>query len=663
MVRFRVPQEDDDAPPPTPATHEEPVSESELSDATFSTDGPAAAARPAHRRRARRVPRKSTTYYLGYPAPRIIGKTKVIQKVFLPRLLLQLQKVAEDGRSYPVLEIFPATRIAGPVVAPRLARRFPGIFGVKRHLGYDDIVLVRRDDSDLSSDGTESEGEESLENRNLLAVYSPLKHSDEAEIVLDDGLVWVAKPLANGSYDFVHTDAEGNTTTARWARRHTPAVTPTSVSTDPSTPSTPPPPRYTFSIINPSTRRHPVMATLTPSSLAVQDTYTSVSASHSRHPPITRIGRSQSVTSSVPTTPSTTDDCESDSGIGISSDPDPSTERTVYVIDPPTKMLIAVTALWVALRAGWSQSYGPGSESASSSSSSSTPAAPTPTPSNASTFPLCASRTSRSRRNTWSRSSSTCDPVQQSQPSEFSSSASSPSPAPTAPVSRLGAFKRHSLPAQHPQKQQQHQPPSLCCSASVPGTPLAGSRTSTPVSVASAFAGGFINAGAASATGAEVRNGNANSTTNGTTYASDSEAAKAPPRRATSTGAAFMQRRLLVTSSSTASSAAAAAGAGVGVGNEADGVGEFPFPVQMQMQDAKRRVRQSLPPPPGLGLGVVQTQRQVSGRKRRGENSQVESEKGIFEDCGVTSVGAGKKGGVRARFSRWISKIGGGSSR
>ncbi|KAH6640620.1 hypothetical protein F5144DRAFT_544786 [Chaetomium tenue] len=354
VVRFQDPQDD---PPPTPSTHDDSVSESELSDVTHSIDG-TLFARTARHRRPRRARRKSTTYYLGYPTPRIIGKTKVVQKLFLPRLLLQLQKVSPEGRSKPVLEVFPASRIAGPVVAPRLAKRFPGIFGVKRHLGYDDIVLVRRDDGDVGSDSMEGENEENLEGRNLLAVYSPLRHSEEAEIVLDDGSVWVARPLPNGSFDFVHTDADGKTTTARWARRHTAAVSPT---TDTSGSSAAAQTRYTFSIINPLTRRHPVMATLTPSTLDVQDTYISVSPSHARHPPITRVGRSQSVTTPpsfvrAPYSPSklsssaSTSDGENDSGVYIPSSPDrESSQRTIHQIDDATKTLISVTALWLFL--------------------------------------------------------------------------------------------------------------------------------------------------------------------------------------------------------------------------------------------------------------------------------------------------------------------------
>ncbi|KAK4127263.1 hypothetical protein N657DRAFT_564680 [Parathielavia appendiculata] len=434
--RFREPQDD---PPPTPA-RDESISDSELSDVTTSIDNTLSTP-SAGRRRPRRAQRKSTTYYLGYPTPRIIGKTKVVQKVFLPRILLQLQKASAEGRSQPVLEAFPAWRIAGPVVALRLAKRFPSIFRVKRHLGYDDIVLVSRDDGDLGSEGIDTEHEETLETRNLLAVYSPLRHSEAAEIVLDDGSVWAAKPLVNGSYDFVHTDAEGKTTTARWARRHAYAATPTSFDTDTSayTPAHAHT-RYTFSIINPLTRRHPVMATLTPSTLNVQDTYTSVSPSQPRQPPMTRIGRSQSEVSSPPLAftapypPSKlsssrfTSDGEDGSAICMPSssvsEPSP---PTVHRVDDATKVLISVTALWVALHSGWSQSYN------SSRATSEIAASPSPSPS-----PSPVSQRGRSsRRNTWT-----------TRPSTYDTLGSADLASGESPRSCGGLLKRYSMPAQ-----------------------------------------------------------------------------------------------------------------------------------------------------------------------------------------------------------------------
>jgi len=472
IVRFQeVDEEEVPSPGPVPGMHEDSLlSESELSEATaFSLD--ASATRRGVRRR-RRASHKSTQYFLGYPTPSRLDKTRVMKKV-LPRLLLQLQKVYEDGRSRPVLEAFPASRVAGPVIAPRLAKRFPGIFGVKRHLGYDDIVLVRRDDDDSVSE-TESDAEESLEKRRLLAVYSPLKNSEEAEIVLEDGSVWVAKPRANGSYDFAHVDEHGVPTTVRWARRSTNILTPETVLTEAVVPMTTSPTssqvRFTFSVINPLTRRHPVMATLTQSTLEIQDTYTPVSSSYGQYPPQRNSGRTVSLTASSPVTwgatssappskrssmGSTTDGESEDGIIALPSASEIDSRRAVHPIDESIKLLISVTALWVTLRSGWSAAQIPsGPELVSSPSNS----------------------TKSSRRHTWSRTNSETCSRQTPQHSESEAPPSLPT-------------KRYSMPLPNDDN------PSA--SVSPP------SRTPTPVS--------------------------------------DS---KDTPHRATSTGAAFMQRRI-----------------------------------------------------------------------------------------------------------------------
>ncbi|KAK1759612.1 hypothetical protein QBC47DRAFT_276967, partial [Echria macrotheca] len=449
VVRFQEEEK------PTPVTHDDSLlSESELSEATaFSIDGPSKPGRGRGKRR-RHAPHQTTKYFLGYPAPRRLPKTKVMQKV-LSRLLLQLQVVTDDGRSRPVLEAYPSTRIAGPVVTPRLAKRFPGIFGVKRQLGYDDIVLVRRDDEDFGSDA-ETDADDSLEKKLLLAVYSPIKHSDEAEIVLDDGSIWVAKPLANGSFDFVHTDVHGVPTTVRWARRNpcgkvSGDVVPGLSSTDP------PQTRYTFSVINPLTRRHPVMATLTPTTLDVQDTYTSISSSYGKYPPHRTGGRTVSMTSSVswgdtvlesskrPSTGST----DTEGMFGLASEVEPT--RTVRPVEDSTKMLIAVTGLWVALKSGWSANI---------------------SPTNSDLAQSCV--TTRSRRNTWTRATS-----------EVGGNTPQISEA-EEPASDV-VLKRHSMPLTVAEKQQVVPSPS---------------RTPTPP-----------------------------------------KSPRGSPRRATSTGAAFMLRR------------------------------------------------------------------------------------------------------------------------
>ncbi|KAK3381498.1 hypothetical protein B0H63DRAFT_206404 [Podospora didyma] len=547
---------------PAMQQHEDVASESELSDTTMSIDG--TLARPARRRRKRRIQRKSTTYFLGYPTPKILGKKKVIQKV-LPRLLLQLQKVSEDGRSRPILEIFPSSRIAGPVIAPRLAKRFPGIFGVKRQLGYDDLVLVRRDDDDSVSDGTEADGDEGLESRRLLAVYSPLKHSDEAEIVLDDGSVWVARPLANGSYDFIHVDAEGNTSTARWARRSATTASSAAPADDSVTAATTSTsssePRFTFSVINPLSRRHPVMATLTRSSLEVQDTYSSVSSSYGRYPPAIRPGgRPLSMTAvssqpgclsgtSSPSHRSSVGSTDGESDCGVMTPVEPEYERTVHNVDDATKMLISVTALWVALRTGWSPNYKPHNDAAGT--------------------PLSSPR--RSRRNTWSRANagSETTPVQ--------SESEGPQP---------GIKKRYSLPVQIPSSsanKSQCAFPSFSGS-STPAVPSSASSTPRPIQ-----------------------------------------------RRATSTGAAFMQRHIHLQATS-----------------ESDEPHEF---------STKRRSF-SGPPLSNHKTGTVSPPRRpspVSAMEVVTEVSSKTMKQIPFPD---NKKEEGKS--IRARLARWVHRLGGG---
>lgn len=438
-VRFKGIDEEEVS---TAGAHEDgQLSESEASEVTtFSVD---ALSTKAGMRRRRRASHKSTRYSLGYPTPSRLDKTRVIKKV-VPRLLLQLQRISEDGKSRPVLEVFPATRIAGPVVAPRLARRFPGIFGVKRHLGYDDLVLVRRDD-DCSSSDTDSDEEESLEKRRLLAVYSPLRHSEEAEIVLEDGSVWVAKPRANGSYDFVHIDEHGVPTTVRWVRRSdtNPGETGAAKATPPTVPS---PSRFTFSVISPLTRRHPVLATLTQSSLEIQDTYTPISTSYSQQPSTTYPGRARSMTApssasfldpisassrtfSMGSTTTVGGNEDSIAALPLVSEIDP---RQAQPVDRSIKMLISVTAMWVTLRSGWSAAQKLNAE-------------PVGTPSNSA---------KSSRRHTWSRTNSEICTKQSPQVSE--------SEPPTGPT------KRYSMPLLQGDK--------FCASSPTP------TRTSTPVS-------------------------------------------------------------------------------------------------------------------------------------------------------------------------------------
>ncbi|KAK0629030.1 hypothetical protein B0T17DRAFT_489315 [Bombardia bombarda] len=604
IVRFRDPPQEQQQQTQTQSTITTPVmtddarSESEFSDTTLSVDGPASRPTSRSRRHRRRAPRKTTMYSLGYPAPKILGKKKVVQKV-LPRLLLQLQKVSADGRSRPVLEVFPSSRVAGPVITPRLAKRFPAIFGVKRQLGYDDLVLVRRDDSDSTRDSLDSDSDETLEKQKLMAVYSPLKNSDDAEIVLDDGSVWVAKPLANGSYDFVNIDDMGNTKTVRWARRSAAAVSPTGHPSETSPGAAfssiaVSQPRFTFSIINPLSRRHPILASLTNSTLDVQDTYTSVSSPFSRYSRV-RPNRSHSLTTplrpvsynttmSYPASPPSrqsslggTTDGESDYET-LSPLMEAGFPRTVHNIDDSTKLLISVTALWVALRSSWSPNY-------------------TPSHNNTNEFSLpnlpCQSGRS-SRRNTWSRA--TGSDTGRLTPQLSESEAAAPLSCSTT------ASKHRSMPITSLEKTQDFSTPP--------------SRSSTPVS-----------------------------------------SIRVLPRRATSTGAAFMQHHLNKQQTQNTEAAAAAAAATT---TTAMAVTE-----QQQVNGNSNGTRKAHAQ---IATEPIGTPRSRDGTralpctppdKDKGGGGGGVLPKKAVGDYKQQQNDAGRKGGLRNRLYRWIHRIGG----
>lgn len=177
--------------------------------------------------------------------------------------------------------------------------------------------------------------------RDLIAVLSPSKMEDSAEIVMAEGSVWVATTRSDGntlSYEFTSVDPMGRTTTARWVRKqvlsHSLPSTPTSPGPIPGRPKLPET-KFTFSMIDPRCRRHPILATLTKSSLDIHDTYTAASQSVNGYSP-----------SSAPDSPS----------CGLHS----TTERRTQPVQEWQKSFISVSAIWVALRYGWVPNFRPG---------------------------------------------------------------------------------------------------------------------------------------------------------------------------------------------------------------------------------------------------------------------------------------------------------------
>jgi hypothetical protein len=307
----------------------EPDTMSEDARSVANSEGSEATAGGSSRRR--RSTRSSTAFHLAHPAPTLTQKQRLLH--IRPKLLLQLQRLSADYRPKPTLDVLPST-----VVVPRLVKKFPRIFRGKGELGCNDVMVVKSEEYDtpVSHSLEESDSdEEGLSNRDLLAVICQLpkdlgRSQGRAEIVLSDGSIWVATPLPNGLYEFVTADERGHKTTARWVRRSTrrKSVDVTEINSINNDI------KFTFSIIDPNTRRHPIMAFITRDKLDIPDFYTSVSSSFSKHPPTSPI-RATSEPDQPPL------------------DEEPTPERSTHAIDENMKTLIQVTGIWVALREGW----------------------------------------------------------------------------------------------------------------------------------------------------------------------------------------------------------------------------------------------------------------------------------------------------------------------
>ncbi|KAK8045617.1 hypothetical protein PG993_005641 [Apiospora rasikravindrae] len=311
----------------------------------YISDSETSHAGSSARRSARRVSsRSSTAYLLAQPAPKLNQRLLHIR----PQLLLQTQQVSANKRPKPTIDVYPSSAIAHSALVTPLFKRFPRLARIKRELSVGDIMLVQSEDlsAPAGEHALDEDDEDSINKRDLVAILSPMGR-DMAEIVLSDGTVWTAKPRIQGSvvsYDFTTEDESGKITTARWARRKaTSKPAATSAPTSPTASfSSAPEHRFTFSMIDPSCRRHPIMATLRPNQLEVQDTYTTVSQSAGRYPPTSSALGS-------PTTPT-----------GQTEDaPAPSPERTVQTVEDWQKTLAQVTALWVVLHQGWVSSFRP----------------------------------------------------------------------------------------------------------------------------------------------------------------------------------------------------------------------------------------------------------------------------------------------------------------
>ena len=319
------------------------------------------------------TPKSKTTYRLAHPPP---VSSHSAHLHIRPRVLLQLQRVSKTVRPKPILEVLPSVTFA-----TRLARRFPRTFKGKAGLGADDLVIVSSENYESAQPHAQDPGElfedARWEEREIVAAVCQLSKDKSGfqgrgEICLNNGALWTASKLGNGSYEFVMIDEHGLKTVARWVLKSPRQRTTPMAQSRPRSPSLEER-KFNFSVLNPNSRRHAVIGTLDQQSIEVSDRYSNPTLG------------SKSPGPSTPRTPATGGIC--DGWEGQSSYPWHSDRSSVGAFDyqtqssPPLSMkstemnlatehplemneslrtLILVTGLLVAFQEGFSSSFNGG---------------------------------------------------------------------------------------------------------------------------------------------------------------------------------------------------------------------------------------------------------------------------------------------------------------
>ena len=277
--------------------------------------------------------RTKTAFRLCHPPPVHIHKQRLHIR---PKVLLQLQRVSKASRPTPIFEVLPSV-----VFAPRLARHFPRAVKGKAGLGVDDLVIVSSEDyeaQELQSHDVDDLFEDKWDKREIIAAICQLGKDEypygqgETEICLNQGPSWIASQRRNGTYEFASTNENGNRTVARWVPKQARSDRTGSISSNSEEK------KFNFSILNPNSRRHAVIATLDRQTIEVSDQYTHPSTSIS------------SEASSTATTPASEEIKTPFPGSNLAT-------RDPIEVDDALRTFITVTGIWVAFREGFSPNF------------------------------------------------------------------------------------------------------------------------------------------------------------------------------------------------------------------------------------------------------------------------------------------------------------------
>ncbi|KAH7396570.1 hypothetical protein DE146DRAFT_614141 [Phaeosphaeria sp. MPI-PUGE-AT-0046c] len=220
----------------------------------------------------KRASRPKTSYVCARPA-------RPINKLHLrPKVILQLHQVIASQRPKPTYEVIPFS-----LLPPRSTRRLARTFNTRDKLCPNDLLVVKAEEYGSIDDETKTD-EECWGSRDVVGVICPAKgDKGVTDICMDDGASrWEVTNMPNGGFEFNTTNDHGLTLKARWVLKPPIARRVSAMSTSshmsPSLAPVQDDKKYTFSTISASTRRHPIIATMTRSRIDIMDSYTMPSA-------------------------------------------------------------------------------------------------------------------------------------------------------------------------------------------------------------------------------------------------------------------------------------------------------------------------------------------------------------------------------------------------
>lgn len=272
----------------------------------------------------RKLLRSKTSYHLAQPPPGSHHSSG--------SLVMQLQKLSNFTRPLPTFDVLPAF-----VFAPRLKRKVGKFFN--HCVGAQDLVF-------LTSEDFEDDDEESLSSRHMVASVSveyKKVHGEEGKgskitvIRLDNGPQWEISQTSSGGYEFVAHEDSGNVLVARWNPK---PATPRrrSYQTQISDSGDDGEKKFQFSLVDPNSKKHPILGHLAKQTIEINDRYPLPSMSSSLTSPTTTPPQSR---------PSSLADVSPLGSTLQSTD-----EKVMVKTSEHVRALILVSGIWVALREG-----------------------------------------------------------------------------------------------------------------------------------------------------------------------------------------------------------------------------------------------------------------------------------------------------------------------